>query len=168
MYVAVSLDTYYTNYKNTSRMIWVSFGFWLWMFLCPFFESMDKVRVCVGMCVSVCVCVCVYVCSLLSLSPSARPLCRHTLQRAPSCHSWRHAAPKNVTIRGRGETKREKCTLWKWWVVWVWSPTSHPLNRWGFVISSVIARPFLQQHPHTRTHTHTHTHCALGPIWCTP
>lgn len=75
--------------------------------LCP--GGKDKVYVCVG----VWGCVCMF--GLLSLSPSPRPLCKHTLQRAPSCHSRRHTAAKNVTVRGRGgwwvggrETKRAK------------------------------------------------------------
>lgn len=59
--------------------------------------SMDNVHVCVGVRVR-----------LLSLSPSARPLSQHTLQRAPSCHSRRHTVLKNVTIRGSGGGGKEK------------------------------------------------------------
>lgn len=62
---------------------------------CP--GDIDKVNVCVGVCVF----------GLLALSPSPRPLCKHTLQRAPSCHSRRHTATKNVTMRGTGERDKE-------------------------------------------------------------
>lgn len=106
-------------------------------------------------------CVCVHMCGLLSLSPSARPLCQHTLQRAPSCHSRRHTALKNDTMRGRGETKREEYTKRKWRVVWVWSPTNHPITSVGLRYLLCYTSFFLRHNPHT--HTHTHTQCF---IWC--
>lgn len=65
-------------------------------------EVMDNMHVCVTQCWDVCMCV-----ASLSLSRSTRPLCHHALQRAPSCHSWQHTARKNVTKRGRWETKTQ-------------------------------------------------------------
>ena len=122
------------------------FGFSVWRSPCPFFKH----RRCACACVWACVCVCVHVCSLLALSSSARPLCQHTLQRAPRCHSRRHTAPKNVTIRGRGETKTEE-----WWCGFEVQQTP-PLPQRGSVISSVIPSPLC-----TTTHVHAHTQCFI-------
>lgn len=129
------LCTCYTNYKNISRMIPgppLDFVFWG---LCVIFRSMDNMHVCVCVWGRMCTCA-----GLLSLSPSARPLCRHTLQRAPSCHSWRHTAPENVSIRGRGETKREKNAQRKWQMVRVWSPTNHHASsvRFGYLLLYLV------------------------------
>lgn len=108
---------------------------------------------------TICMCVweCVHVCGFLFLSLSTRPLCRHTLQRAPSCHSWQHTAWKNVTMRGRWETKREKYTQresGKWRESEAQQTATLPW--WGSIIFSAIP------HPPCSTPPHTHICITLG------
>lgn len=92
-----SLYIYYTNYKKISRKIPRLPQDFVYGSLHVHFLSMDDVHVCVG--------VCVHVCSFLSLSPSARPLCQRTLQRAPSCHSRRRTATTKCHHKGKGRNK---------------------------------------------------------------
>lgn len=94
--------------------------------------------------------VCVHVCSLLSLSPPARPLCWHALQRAPSCHSWHHTGLKNVTIRGRGETKKREIHTEPVAGGASLKPSKPAVSSVGLRYLVFYSSDFIQLHPHAQ------------------
>lgn len=129
-------DSIYSNHKefffNTSCLWFLSM------------EVVDNMHVCVMQCWKVCMCV-----AFLSLSLSARPLCRRALQRAPSCHSRQHTALKNVTKSRRWETKmqtyRGKNVQWRGFKTLC--NMSEDRSRFCYISSFLLYNPYRTLQP---------------------
>lgn len=134
---------YYTNHKEICRIIAKLLLFLATEVSVSFFFKKKAWTICM------CVCVCVGMCAASSpyLLPPGHSADIHSKGPLVVIHGDTQLS-KNVTIRGRWETKRGRFTQRKWQVVWVWSPTNHPVPSVGFPYLLWCTSSFPQHHPH--------------------